>query len=417
MSQAISPIAVGLSANKPVKKIDFNLESLRGFAAIIVIWYHVILYRGWLDPQYNPTGIFSFIAPGHLSVLVFFVLSGYVIGLNHLQPLRKSEITLYLKKRFTRLYPIYFVSMIFAILVARKVYPFSTIIGNLTMMQQLLVPTIMENNPGWSLNYEVLFYLLFIPLSFFRVNVLIATVVVGGLGVFTAFQGQGYVLGSTYAIGLSFWLCGVILAKYFQRPAKTSFALMVSMLFLLISLGRFNVIHTLLSRVIIMVLGSDANSSSAMIKFLDFTYLPYCLVMVLVFASKDFAYKKLILPILLLSPAYTLYYILHTPSALHDPSLLLPSMFYVLSVAIYLLQKPLEYLGRIFIERLSATGAISYGLYMIHFPIIAVFARINLFSGTPITFSVRALLYLISCISTAWFLEKKFQPWFKNRLL
>ena len=59
------------SETKHSTSFDFKLEELRGLAALTVVLGHTIVIEKTLDPQYQPTGIFSFQAPGHLSVLLF----------------------------------------------------------------------------------------------------------------------------------------------------------------------------------------------------------------------------------------------------------------------------------------------------------------------------------------------------------
>lgn len=219
------------------RTFDFNLEALRGFAALVVVWHHLIVHQNRLDPHYNPTGILAFNPPGHLSVLIFFVLSGYVIGRVHLLPLGRRDIVPYIKKRFLRIYPIYAVTMILGLLVARGSYPALTVISNLTMTQSIFPPVIFENNPAWSLNLEIVFYLLFIPLSYFQLNAAIVAVVFGAIGI-VANINEFYQSGS-YALGFAFWLCGVIMARRLQQPTTPSFALMVSLLFLVLALRDF----------------------------------------------------------------------------------------------------------------------------------------------------------------------------------
>ncbi|MGI4862578.1 MAG: acyltransferase family protein [Janthinobacterium lividum] len=393
------------------RTFDFNLEALRGFAAIMVVWHHVIEHRHWLDPHYIPGGLFSFNPYGHLSVLVFFVLSGYVIGRVHLLPLGRQDILPYLKKRFTRIYPIYFVSVLAGVAVARTTYPATTIIGNLAMTQNFLVSVIFENNPAWSLNFEVLFYLLFIPLSFFRLNIPFIAILFAALGIVA--NAHEYHVGAGYALGFAFWLCGVMIARNVQRSLAPSFSLMVSMLLLLLALHEFNALATWFSR-LSLLLNKPSAFETGPVQIADLTSLPYCVLLVLVFASRDFTYRKQILLILFLLPAFGFYKRLHHLEAFQDGSVILPACFYILSLLIYFKREKFEQLCQRFIHRLSSTGAWSYGLYLIHFPIIAIFARIEWFSGTAITFSVRLLCYIFLCFAAAYFLEKKFQPWAKK---
>ncbi|RYY21074.1 MAG: acyltransferase [Cytophagaceae bacterium] len=415
MQTAVSEtVPVTTEQLKLARTFDFNLEALRGVAAMLVVWHHFIFHQNRLDPAYTPTGIFSFNPPGHLSVLVFFVLSGYVIGRVHIEPLGGDDILPYLKKRFVRIYPIYFLTIIIAYLVAKESYPLEKIIGDLTIVRTLETPVIFENNPAWSLSYEVLFYLLFILVSFLRLNVRNIALFAGGIGVISISQ-QSYDSGS-YALGFAFWLCGVLLAKRFPHAEKPSFALMVSMIFLLITLERFNFFTIVLAKIASVVLIAIGIFYEGRVPLSYIAQLPYCVLLVLVFASRQFAYKKHIVLAMMLAPALGLYNVLSTPGAMQDKTLVLPVCFYILALAVYFLQKPLEDLCSRLIHRLYGTGALSYGLYMIHFPIITIFYRIGWFSGTALTFGVRVVCYVILCAIASYLLEKKYQPWAKRLL-
>ena len=81
------PVNINSVEFKLTRTFDFKLEGLRGLAALTVVLGHTIVIKQTLDPHYQPTGVFSFQAPGHLSVLIFFILSGYVIGLTNQRPL------------------------------------------------------------------------------------------------------------------------------------------------------------------------------------------------------------------------------------------------------------------------------------------------------------------------------------------
>ena len=59
-------------------KYDWNLEGFRGGLAIIVGLAHVFGVTNLLDPNYHPN--LYWLNAGHITVLVFFVMSGYVIG-------------------------------------------------------------------------------------------------------------------------------------------------------------------------------------------------------------------------------------------------------------------------------------------------------------------------------------------------
>jgi peptidoglycan/LPS O-acetylase OafA/YrhL len=55
----------------PRKEINFDIEALRGYAALFVVWHHAITYQNLLDPEFTPTGILSYAPSGHFCVLIF----------------------------------------------------------------------------------------------------------------------------------------------------------------------------------------------------------------------------------------------------------------------------------------------------------------------------------------------------------
>ena len=61
-------------------------------------------------------------------------------------------------------------------------------------------------------------------------------------------------------------------------------------------------------------------------------------------------------------------------------------------------------------------GSISYGVYIVHFPILLLFGRVSTFSGNLFFYSFRIILYISVTLFSAWVLEKKIQPIFKSIL-
>ena len=155
------------------KKSGYSLDALRGFAAICVMLYHIVFYGKYLDPGYLPESFKYFYDESIFAVLIFFVISGTVISLNYKKNLTLGSTGTYLKKRFRRIYPIYFISLVFTLLISKAHYSFPTIAANFSFLQVLFTGVILENGPIWSLHYEILFYLLFIPISMYRINPLV----------------------------------------------------------------------------------------------------------------------------------------------------------------------------------------------------------------------------------------------------
>lgn len=409
------------------KAFNFNLEVLRGIAALVVAWHHLIIMPNVLGLA--PAGIWAFSPPGHLCVLIFFVLSGYVIGLAHPEPLTRQGMGLYLKKRALRLYPIYFVAIAFTFWLAPISYPSATILSHFALTQVWLSPVVVENSPVWSLHYEVLYYLIFIPLSFFRIPVRLALGLSFGLGFANAYllwvnptAGASPLL-SSYAFGFTFWLSGLALAQYRPKAvAQASWAEMLSLLFLLLAMDRFNVLATLLRTISLSVLGTDLKSPASVLWFhkvidlQDFATLPFCLLTLVVFAGKDVPGRRPFATLLILFPVLTFYYLYHHYDSQVSWALLIPTLSYLLAVATYLFRHRLESLSERLVKRLVITGSLSYGIYIVHYPLFKLFNQTHLFAGTVPLVLVRLGLVSLLVVGFAYLLEKKFQPWIKKRV-
>ena len=407
------------------KLFDYNLEALRGVAAIVVVWYHIVDVPRVLDPGYTPTGVWAFDPPGHLSVLVFFVLSGYVIGLSHANPITRNTIGSYLKKRLVRIYPIYALAILLAVITASAEYSNWTILSHFTMTHALTSPVIVENAPAWSLHYEMLYYLLFIPISYFRVNPVVMAIscfIIGTANFYLHSRFGTPPILSAYAFGFTFWLSGLVLSLYKPAPAAAAFPVMVSMIFLLLSLEKFDVLSTVLSKLSLRIVGTELTFPASVpwyqrtVTFHDFAFLPYCLIAIMVFSSKDFKFKKSLVFLLLFVPAATFYSYYKHYSEQDNSLLVAPITFYIIALIIYLFSGRLNLVSERLIKLIIPTGGISYGLYIIHYPILFTFKQVPFFSGTSATFSIRLIIYLAVCVVAAWFLEKMFQPWIKKRL-
>jgi len=96
---------------------NYALEGLRGLAALWVAYAHVFGFKYELDPAYHLTFPFQdYFHAAHGGILIFFVLSGYVIGLTNQAPFSRANALPYLLRRFIRLYPIYLLSIILGVL-------------------------------------------------------------------------------------------------------------------------------------------------------------------------------------------------------------------------------------------------------------------------------------------------------------
>ena len=391
---------------------NFNLEALRGVAAVVVVWHHVIYHERHLDPNYTPSGAGAYNPPGHLAVLIFFLLSGYVIGLSHPRPLRKPEVLVYLHKRFVRLYPMYVLAVVAGAAVTGFELSGRAVVHHLLFWQSWSEPVMFENNPLWSLQYEVLYYLAFIPLAMLAVRpgLVAGAAALLGLGALTLPSTGFNSALAQYVIGFAFWSLGWALSKL-RGQVAVSWPRLVSALLLLLSLEQLNPLATWANE-----LGAwlaeyhiTLNSNWAV----DYTFLPYMALIVLGVAGISNQWLRWLSLVLQLLPLYGLVGAL----ASWSPKLFIPSVLYLVSLALYFINTPaVAAASQRVMQRLVPLGAISYGIYIIHFPIVFLFGKVDVFSGSPFTFLVRAVLYLALTFFAATWLEKVFQPWIKKRL-
>ncbi|MDL4817793.1 acyltransferase family protein [Actinomadura opuntiae] len=173
----IPPLGVSTSATR----LGW-LDVLRGWAALAVALHHAtyvylpdvrIALQGWFDP-------------GTYGVLVFFLVSGYIVPAS-LE--RRESVRGFWIGRFFRIYPLLAVACLLAVLPfllgvrglragLEQYHPMTAILAHATMMQDLLaVPNAM--NVLWTLSYEMAFYLLVVALFVVRAHRRSAPVAVG----------------------------------------------------------------------------------------------------------------------------------------------------------------------------------------------------------------------------------------------
>lgn len=140
------------------------MTGLRSFAAVNIVLFH------FSNPDW-----FGFLAPvvnaGYASVSFFILLSGFVLGYNYNAKARSGELSKvrFYEARFTRLYPIYLLSLILAF----KVIPiewgahthgmFWTGMVLSPLLLQGWIPEIATflNTPAWTMSAESSYYVLF----------------------------------------------------------------------------------------------------------------------------------------------------------------------------------------------------------------------------------------------------------------
>jgi peptidoglycan/LPS O-acetylase OafA/YrhL len=140
------------------------LTGLRCFAAINIVLFH------FSNPQW-----FGFLAPvvnaGYTSVSYFILLSGFVMAYNYSARARAGELDVvrYYEARFTRLYPIYLLSLILAWRMIPGEWSAHTHI--MFWLGMVLAPLMLQgwipeiatflNTPAWTMSAEASYYVAF----------------------------------------------------------------------------------------------------------------------------------------------------------------------------------------------------------------------------------------------------------------
>ena len=387
---------------------EYKLEILRGIAALIVLFHHTVNHPFQLDPHYHPTDVWwIFIPPGHLSVLVFFVLSGYVIGYTNPEPLTREAIPFYLKKRILRVYPLYFIAIIVTIIITQGTWPVSSIIKHLLFLNKPNT-TIFDNSPLWSLPFEVLYYLLFIPISYFKINTKMVLFLSFVLSIVFYFQHK-YIIHS-YFIGLVFWIMGAQLSGLKEGGVRYRTGEYISLLFLIFSIEYLNPINDITTK----LYGGYPKIS---LFFPDYTYIPFCFIIITVFTNRKHPLLKITRLLIYILPAVSigiklvdLSFNISAIFTMEAGYLFFPIIFYLLSLA----SLGINFKSDVIKRNALYIGSLSYGIYVIHFPIISIFRRIDFFSGTAFTYIVRLIILIPVVIFAAYIMERKIQPFVKK---
>lgn len=128
-----------------------SIEVLRFLAAVLVVWEHVL-------------GSLSLPMFGAFGVDIFFVISGFVI-----MGSRDSSVLIFLFKRIIRIYPLYLVCTLAVVMIKVTLLGETSNIDLVSVIKSLLfIPNYQDGafhfpifHLGWSLNFEMIFYILF----------------------------------------------------------------------------------------------------------------------------------------------------------------------------------------------------------------------------------------------------------------
>jgi hypothetical protein len=220
------------------------LDSWRGIAAVVVVFYHCV-FLGYLNDN-------SFVRSGYLFVDFFFVLSGFVIAHAYRERIGAPEAAAgFLMRRFGRLWPLH-AAMLAAFALAEGLNAFlyahsgaseafrpsindntpATFLANVFMLNAVgLSRSITWNGASWSIGAEFCAYLVFAGATLYGRAILtplsLAIAALGALavGVLSTHQPP---MDASYDLGflrcLYGFFVGVVVHAGFARPSRTRFA-------------------------------------------------------------------------------------------------------------------------------------------------------------------------------------------------
>ena len=400
----MQPIAQLNTTEKPA--YDRQLEGLRGLAAISVALHHIFSFKNSLDPAYHPTKYLEYLQAGHSAVLVFFILSGYVIGLTNRTDFSTQKIKDYFIRRGTRLIPIYFIAVGLGLWVHSQ-EEIGTIVGNFLFLQNLdhyfsgILPPIQGNQAVWSLNYEILYYLLFLILWWMRPSIallFLSCFAVSLLGWVNASFPQ-FISG--YASGWLFWLSGLWLAWRVNPDLERSQSFPIISYILLFYATH----HLLLGKIILYGINLNKNTSLSFVNLADLAVLPIGLVIVAKITKRHFSGICWMTLFSFAMPLAVLLGLLLTGRLFENTNWMVSAVFAIASLIFFRFES-----FKNILHYIAPLGSISYAFYLLHLPIIYLVRDHFFLQGTAGSFWLRfAIWFLLTIIASVW-LELYFQP-------
>lgn len=232
------------------------LDCFRWVSALLVLLGHARAFYFPPYPELSAPGLFDRIfylvtGLGHQAVMVFFVMSGYLIGMHVIEAMRRQKFHWrdYISKRIARIYPVLLVALVLGAsfdlaglgvagdasvyTVEPEVSPvgvvnysiedrlsWGTFVGNVFLLNGLVCSPLGSNGPLWSLSMEWFYYLIFpcLCLSLFGWRQRGWLGHVGWLSLLGLFA---WCLPTQYHLYFVIWLAGILIG-YLRLPLWSS---------------------------------------------------------------------------------------------------------------------------------------------------------------------------------------------------
>lgn len=342
---------------------------------------------------------------------MFFVLSGYVIGLTTSPQPAAGEVRRYAARRALRLLPISTVAVLLSWALLPSIAP-RTILGNLLFLQSgEAYPggvsfDLLPNNPNlWSLNYEAVYYVGFIVLWCWAPAPGLVWLALAVAAAGSAVFGPAVAVPSHWACGGLYWLAGLTLAR---RSAPAGDARRGNWPAALLGAYALWTIAPLRSVAMEAQWHALFAMTPASLHRLDF--LPAAVWLLAAVTGRAPRLCSIL----------TWGCLAWATTGLAARAVIggLTSIDAVSALALaaaWILRgwrpdaRPLA--------GLAPLGAVSFGLYAVATPLqFGLRSLAPQFSGSLLTFTLRLLMLLVLSLGIAWLLERRLQPWLRRKL-
>jgi peptidoglycan/LPS O-acetylase OafA/YrhL len=399
---------------RPRRAHDSGLEGLRGVAAFFVGISHVY-WANLLNGPIRIPPLAKCLEAGHAGVLVFFMLSGYVISWTNEVEFSQLAVKGYARRRWLRLAPIYYVAFLLTLLAIRisgVLEPFRVLVGAFFCLQNfngyfsVPINPPMVNGPLWSLNYEVLYYGLFILLWRARPSlawVFVPALLAGILGWIAPSVMPLFI--SSYCCGWLFWAGGWWLAKRPQSPdpSKDSEPLLSWTLLI------FSCHHIAGLTRAMNLLGLYSNDAG-MVTFGDIALVPSILLVLSSLTRRTIPGKRWIEAAAWLVCAVPVAGMVATGRLKGNPEWVAGAGALVAAALLFKVRSTM------WLKPFAWFGGISYAFYVIHFPLLYILGAWRLEVPPAAAFLLRLAAWIALCLGGSWLLERRFQPWIRQKL-
>jgi peptidoglycan/LPS O-acetylase OafA/YrhL len=378
---------------------DMAVEGLRGLCALLVIFGHATFQAPVLDPGYSCDLLHIDFGPQ--AVFVFFVISGYVIGMTARGAATGGAIRHYCSRRLLRIVPIAWTAVIVTWLLFRR-NSLWDVGGNLLFLQNSLpypfglrVAVLYDDPPLWSLSFEMLYYAAFVLVWRFawRMPTVFAVTILAAFADVIGFPP----IFSRYAAYFICWLCGLCIAWHAKAAPGDAPSAWPSAVGAAFAIWRLEPAHSLLSAAAPLVRGLDPD------RFHLDALLGSVLIVLAVTRRAPILQGRLgALAILLGLCVLPLKYGLGELSSM--------DLFEAAVLCLCILARNWRPSLRP-LETLAPVGLVSYALYATAYPLMRLVYRCpGLPSGSAASFLLRLVIYGALCGAVAVFLERIMQP-------